>query len=173
MQSNSCDWIQILTLFIAFASSCAAWRSAYFSYKIAKVTQKEKLDRDLDDLLKINLQYPNFELKQFTYKWKRNKADIENLKYPNFELKQFTSKWDRNTADIEYLRYDVYCNLIYNYISRIFEFYNGDKKKVEEFVDVRSWIRNHKENWNNPIELYENVEGYSEDFRKFINSYFN
>jgi len=137
------------------ASICAA-TSAYYSRKSLEATvkiEKEKkegiLTHDLNRIIEIGIEYPYLESRPFTEKWV-----------------QFM-----HTSDEKYLRYDMFCNLIFNYLSQLYDYCDGDKKKIEEFVDVKSWIRLHKLNWHNPVDPNENIDAYSESFRRFINSY--
>lgn len=148
--------IQLLAVAISAISAISAATSAFYSAKSSKITldlykseSKEKLFNDLDKILEIGLEYPYLE------------------------SKEFTSKWDnyRGTDDERYLRYDMYCNLIFNYLSRVFIHFEKDKKKIEDFLEVKSWIRTHKFNWLNPSDENENIDAYDEEFRSFINSY--
>ncbi len=95
------------------------------------------------------------------------------IEYPYLEDKKFISEWNekKDSGDERYLRYDNYCNILFNYLHAVCEYYKYDKKKIEEYVDIKSWIRNHKDNWNNPVDPFENINGYDEKFRNFINSY--
>ena len=70
-----------------------------------------------------------------------------------------------------YMRYDIYCNLLFNFLAELYEFYNGNRTNIENFCDIKTWVRMHKLNWLYPVDPNENIDGYSEDFRKFINSY--
>lgn len=113
------------------------------------------------------------EKKEDLFKHDLNRIIEIGIEYPYLESRPFTEKWVQfmHDNDEKYLRYDMFCNLIYNYLSQLFDYCNGDKKKVEEFVDVKSWIRLHKYNWQNPVDPNENIDAYTEEFRRFINSY--
>jgi predicted component of type VI protein secretion system len=152
----STEDIQLLAIGISMISAIAAAMSAYYSARISKITldlykqeRKEKLIDDLNKILEIEVEYPYL-------------ASID-----------FTSEWDsfKGSNDERYLRYDVYCNRIFNYLNRVFYHFNKDKKSIEEFVEVKSWIRTHKYNWLNPTCENENIDSYDEDFRSFLNSY--
>lgn len=116
---------------------------------LEKQKREEKLKDELNRILEIGIEYPYFESKPFTELWTLNKS----------------------SQDEKYLRYDMYCNLIFNYLNHVFEHFDKNKTKVEDFVDIKTWIRLHKYNWENPVDENENIDGYGEDFRKFINSY--
>lgn len=53
----------------------------------------------------------------------------------------------------------------------MWEIYNGNVKEIEDFMDVKSWVRTHRDYWKNPANSYENIEGYKIEFRNFINQY--
>lgn len=139
----------------AIAAICAAISANYSkksietTIKLYKHEQKEKLIQEMNKIIEIGIQYPYLESKPFTSKW------IENM----------------NLNDERYLRYDMFCNLIFNYLNHVYNFFGKDKKLIEDFVDIKSWIRLHKYCWQNPIDENENIDAYDEDFRKFINSY--
>ena len=148
--------LQLLAVVISAISTIAAATSAFYSAKSSKITldlykseRKEKLFDDLDKILGIGIEYPYLESREFTSKWNSY----------------------RGTDDEKYLRYDMYCNLIFNYLGRVFIHFEKDKKKIEEFLEVKSWVRTHKYNWQNPTDENENIDAYGEDFRAFINSY--
>jgi hypothetical protein len=137
------------------AAICAA-KSAYYSRKsldaTVKIEREKKEDlftHDLNRIIEIGIEYPYLESRPFTDEW---------VKF-------------MHTSDEKYLRYDMFCNLIFNYLSQLYDYCDGDKKKIEEFVDVKSWVRLHKYNWHNPVDPNENIDAYSEKFRQFINSY--
>ncbi len=73
--------------------------------------------------------------------------------------------------DEAYLRYDMYCNMLFNFLHHVYEFYGGNKNKIESYIDIKTWIRIHRYNWQNPAVAHENIDGYDEPFRNFINSY--
>ncbi|MDR2652772.1 MAG: hypothetical protein LBC68_10760 [Prevotellaceae bacterium] len=141
---------------ISSVSAIAAAISAFFSYKNSKTTlnlfekeKYEKLKEELNKIIEISIRYPYVESKNFTSKW---------LEY-------------KESDDERYLRYDMYCNRFYNHLHNICEHFNYDKQKIEDFVDVKSWIRLHKLNWLNPVDENENIDGYDKQFRDYINLY--
>ena len=150
------DCFQICGVIITAIGSIAAAISAYHSAISSKTTlelykkeKKEKLIDELNNILEIGIEYPYLESRLFTSKW--------------IELK--------DSNDERYLRYDMYCNLLFNYIHHICVYYNYNKNNIEDFVDLKNWLRTHKQNWLNPVEENENIDGYDEQFRQFINSY--
>lgn len=141
---------------IAFISAVAsvtcaviAGISAYLSYKIKQKEGMSELERELNRILNIGIQYPHFEYLPFTSSWTQH----------------------RNEDNEIYLRYDIYCNMIFNFLHHVFEYYSGRKESIEKYIDVKNWIRIHKQNWQNPADDNENIDGYDEPFRQFINSY--
>lgn len=126
-------------------SSIALWQN----YQLNKKQKKDSLSDKLNHLLELAIQYPELESKVFIEKWVEQK--------------------DKN--DISYMRYDIYCNLLFNFLAELFDFYKGDKDDIESFCDVKTWIRMHRLNWQHPMDPNENIDGYSPNFRAFINSY--
>lgn len=150
------ETIQIITIALLSISAIAAAISAIYSAKSSKTTlelykkeKEEQLIAELNRILEIGIEYPYLESNEFTSKW-------DNYK---------------NSDDEQYLRYDMYCNLIFNYLHHVFEHFEKDKKKIEDFVDVKTWVRLHKFNWLSPVDENEILDGYDEEFRNFINSY--
>jgi len=156
LMENISEKFEVISLFVVAVGALAAATSAYFSAKSSKTTlelykkdRKEKLHDELNTILKIGIEYPYLESKDFTYKWNELKC----------------------TGNENYLRYDMYCNLIFNYIHHICEYYCYNKEEIEGFVDVKTWLRIHRQCWLNPMDENENVDGYDEKFRQFVNSY--
>lgn len=152
----STEKIQLWGIIISAISAIAAAVSAIYSAKSSNTTlslykkeKKEKLNDKLNKILEIGIEYPYFENKNFTSRW---------TEY-------------RQTDNEQYLRYDMYCNLLFNYLHDVWEYFDHDKDKVEEFVDIKTWIRIHKDNWLYPIDENENIDGYDQKFRLFINNY--
>ncbi len=128
----------------AIATIISALTSAIVSQIIAKRNSIKSLDDQLDGLLKLAIQYPYLESKSFTTAW--------------------TSKYDRN--DEKALRYEVYCTLVFNFMSRVAVFHKYDMKKIEDYVALKDWARIHCKYWRDPTEAYENVDTYD---KKFVN----
>lgn len=141
--------IALIAAIAAVVSAVFAGVSACLSYRFQREDGKAELERELNRILEIGVQYPHFEYEPFTKDWINHRGE----------------------DDEKYLRYDIYCNLIYNFLHHVYEYFSGDKEKIEGYVDVKSWVRMHKQNWQNPADENENVDGYDEPFRKFINSY--
>lgn len=136
----------------AIFAAVSAWqakKSAVQTNEIAKRNEHNELDKRLDEILKIAIQYPYLESKAFTKEWNHKKG----------------------SDDIRYIRYDNFCNLVFNYIYKVYLTFNKDKTKVENYIDVKNWIYLHEDNWKNPIDPHENIEGYDLEFRQFINNY--
>lgn len=140
--------ILISTIAAAISAIFAAVSSimTYWQYKKERL---QKLNDRMDKILEISIQYPYVENVNFISHW--------------VEMKDGQNE--------EYLRYDMYCNLLFNYLFAVYDYFGGDKAKIENYVDVKSWIRLHKLNWKYPVDPNENIDGYSSEFRNFINSY--
>lgn len=122
--------------------------SIIVSFVVTKVTnrneEKRRLDEQLDEIIKISIQYPYFELRSFTNNWKQNSAE----------------------NDEKYAAYEQYATLVFNYLERFCKFYNYKIEKIEEELGMKTWVRIHKEYWRNPTVPNENTDLYAE---KFVN----
>ena len=133
----------------AIATIISGATSTSVTLLIAATNNKKSLDDQLDAILKIAVQYPYLESRNFTEQW--------------------TSKHDEN--DERMLRYDLYCNLLFNYLSRISKKYNYSELKIEDELAMKSWVRLHRKNWLDPREAYENVDAYNQEFINLMDQY--
>ncbi|XDD44686.1 hypothetical protein AB3N58_17730 (plasmid) [Leptospira sp. WS60.C2] len=135
----------------AIATIISALTSAAISLYIASKNNKKYLDDQLDAILKIAVQYPYLENRSFTKTW--------------------SSKIDQN--DEKYLRYDAYCTLLFNYLERLCKYYDFNLEKVNSHISIKEWVRLHKEYWNDPLEIFENIDTYDKKFRSLIEEFLN
>jgi hypothetical protein len=133
----------------AIATIISAITSAGVTLLLARSNAKKSLDDQLDGILKIAVQYPYLESKDFTNAW--------------------TSTYDRN--DEKALRYEVYCTMVFNFLSRLAEYYKYDDKKIHEHVAVKPWVRIHAKYWKDPTDAYDNVDSYDDCFVSLIEGY--
>lgn len=138
--------ISILSTIIS--ALIAAIISIVISRNANKQSNLKSLNDQLDNILKIAIEYPYLEDKVFRDSWNPNLVNEER-----------------------YLRYDLYCNLVFNYLERISKFYNYNSKRIEKYLAMKEWIRDHSKCWLNPSKEYENVECYEKEFRELINQY--
>jgi hypothetical protein len=149
-----------ISVIVASISAFAAFLSALFSAINIFMTRsffvknkKQELTNELNKIIEISIEYPYVEDRDFAKNWS---------KYKNGELVE---------QKIEYLRYDMFCNRLYNHLHNVAEYYKYNKDKIENFVDIKSWVRIHKLNWQNPTDENENIDGYGQKFKDLINSY--
>ena len=145
----SIDIVTLVACGASVVSAVVAIVSAFLAYRFKRADGKAELEKELNRILEISIQYPHFEYQPFTNDWDNH----------------------RGKDDIIYLRYDIYCNLLFNFLHHVYEYYGGDRKKIEDYVDVRTWIRLHRQNWLHPVDENENIDGYDQPFRTFVNSY--
>ena len=119
------------------------------TFLINRRSDIKNLNDQLDDIIKIAIQYPYLESPSFTQTWNENK----------------------NNDDERYLRYENYCTLLFNYLERLCKFYKFDKSKINKFMNVKDWVRLHKDCWQNPSIPFENTDGYCDEFKKLVESY--
>lgn len=133
----------------AIATIVAAITSITVTLLLARLNAKKSLDDQLDGILKIAVQYPYLESKDFTNAW--------------------TSTYDRN--DEKALRYGVYCTLVFNFMSRLAKHYNFKETKIEDHVAIKPWARIHAKYWRDPTEAYDNTDTYDSAFVDLIETY--
>lgn len=133
----------------AIATIVSGVTSAVVALFIASRNSKKAIDDQLDGILKIAIQYPYLECKDFTNTW--------------------SSKYDR--SDEKALRYEVYCTLVFNFMTRICDYYKYDKNKIEQHLAIKQWARIHCKYWYDPTEAYENVDTYDKQFVDLIEGY--
>lgn len=141
--------IAVVSAIAAAVSAIISATNSYITLKLYKDEKKEKLIDEMNKLLEIGIEYPYLESKPFISKWIVN----------------------RESNDEKYLRYDMFCNLLFNYLHHVCDYFDYNQKEIENFVDIKSWVRLHRQNWENPVEENENIDGYDKKFRDFINSY--
>lgn len=133
----------------ALATIISATTSAVVSLLIANTNKKKHLDDQLDGILNIAVQFPYLESRKFTETWR--------------------SDFDVN--DEKYLRYEVYCTMVFNFLSRLCSYYKYNEAKIENHVVVKDWVRLHKKYWKDPTEAYENTDSYDKEFVELIEKY--
>jgi hypothetical protein len=133
----------------AIATIISATTSATITLLINKSNYKKELETQLNDILKISLQYPEFENKIFTDQW--------------------TSKYD--ISDKQKLQYEIYATLVFNYLSRFTKFYRYNKTKIENELAIKEWVRIHKKYWYDPTVPNENIDLYDRPFVSLIDYY--
>lgn len=116
---------------------------------LARQDRKKRIEDKLEMILKIAVEYPYLESEAFTQSWK-----------PGFDQ-----------SDEKLLRYDMYCTLLFNYLSNVAKHFKYDPVKIEREIAVKDWVRLHGNYWQNPTSSYENIDSYDKEFVQLINSY--
>jgi len=111
----------------------------------------KSLNDQLDNILKIALQFPYLESKSFISGWLTNKDGDDEL----------------------YLRYDIYCTLLFNFLERYCKFYKYNVEKIHKQLNVKDWVAIHRDYWESPNSPNENVDSYEKEFQDLINSFLN
>lgn len=107
------DIIALIAAVAAVASAVIAAVSAYLAYRFKRADGKAELERELDRILELGIQYPRFEYAPFTNDWVNHRGEDNDI----------------------YLRYDIYCKLIFNFIHHVYKYYNGKKEKIEDYIN--------------------------------------
>ena len=120
--------------------------SAFVSFFVANITlkndEKRALAIELNDIIKISIQHPYFELRSFTNEWTQSSAE----------------------NDERYAGYEQYATLVFNYLERFCRFYKYDVERINKELGMKSWVRIHKEYWRNPTVPNENTDLYEKEF---------
>jgi hypothetical protein len=116
---------------------------------INRTNNIKALNDQLDSILKIAIQFPYLENPHFTSTWNANKG----------------------TNNEQYLRYENYCTLVFNYMERLCKYYKYNATKIEDHLNIKDWIRIHKDCWQNPSIPFENTDSYSLKFKKLLELY--
>lgn len=136
-----------MTLIATFISTLiASLSSVSLSLFLRRKCEQESLDNQLDSILKISIKYPYLESTEFTKTWK------ENCK----------------NADEKFRRYENYATLVFNYLSRVCEFFGYKEKQIKKYIDINGWVRIHKDYWYNPTIDNENEISYDKKFKDII-----
>ncbi len=146
---------------IAICVSYFSWREAKkhnsWQKEVEKIRQQSGIDNQLTRILEFTIQYPYLESRHITENWEAEAIKARNNK--DYVLSE------------EFMRYDQFCNLLFNFLEELYNFYKGDKEKIENYIDIKNWVRIHRQIWNTPLNENENIDGYQKEFRDFINSY--
>lgn len=132
----------ILTAVCLVSTSIFSWWSFHSAYR------RQFLQRILDEnreILRLSIQYPYFENKRFCDKFSLKKRSI----------------FDR------YARYDSYCCLVFNCVHELWEYCDGNAKKMDDILSYKEYVDKHKTWWQ--AEVVANG-GYDDKFSNFIQS---
>jgi len=141
--------MKIDVLSASIATIIATIISTLVTLILNKTNYKRELDNQLDAILKLAIQYPYLENREFTNNW--------------------TSKYD--LSDEKLSRYEIYATMVFNYLLRLSKYYNYNVKKIEKYLAVKEWVRIHKKYWYDPTVPNENIDTYDPPFRKLVEDY--
>lgn len=110
--------------------------------------KKTFLDNQLIELQRLSFYDTFVEDENYTHKWLETKKKYLNKQLPEEEIKKF-------------LKYDVYTEMLFNFIERAFSVYKTEEKLLN-YIDFKSWIRNHSVCWKNPLQPHSNREVYGD-----------
>lgn len=122
---------------------------------INRVSRHSEIQKELSDILDIAIEYPYLEAREWTQTWKPNTDRL------NDEEKE------------RHYRYEAYCTRVFNFLEKVYKFYSFDKAVVENELDVKNWVKIHKEYWYNPTVPNENSGTYNAQMVKIIEGYLN
>jgi hypothetical protein len=133
----------------AIATLISSGVASAVTYFLNRSQRLRTLNDQLDNILKISIQYPYLENPKFTSTWLAHK----------------------DSDDEPYLRYENYCTLVFNFMERLSKHHRFNAKKLERHLNLKGWIRIHKDCWENPSLPFENADGYCAEFKSLIDKY--
>lgn len=139
------------TLIGATLTGSVAFLLAHYNNR--KIVQRNLKDQ-LDNILKLGVQYPYLEYEEFANSWDKEKLRSINEKEAE-----------------KYQRYDIYMNLVFNYLERLCEYHNYSSDSILNDVNIKPWVRTHRKIWENPTVESENHDGYSNKFKTLVTNY--
>ena len=136
------NWIMLVSLLVTMGTTI------FLQIKSNNNTQKEFLDKQLQEIQRLSFYDSFVENENYTNSWVLNKELYNRKELNNEDLNNF-------------LKYDVYTEMIFNFLEMSFKFYKTEKKLLN-YVDFKSWLRIHAKCWQNPLQEHSNREVYGD-----------
>lgn len=128
----------------------------YLYFKSKTDNKKNALDSQLLELQRLAFENPYLENENYTNEW-----NMLREKYVNKE-----QNWDVD----KFLRYDAYTEMLFNYVEMSLMVYKTEEDLLK-YVDFKSWIRIHTQNWQNPLQAHINREVYGDKMCDMIDKW--
>jgi len=106
---------------------------------------QQALERQVDELLQIILQYPYLDSDTFVTRWHRGEGTFDERE-----------------------RYATFCCFAFNLLFRVWKFHKGDRAKIDETILAREIVHRHKRWWLGDVD---NTLAYSKAFCAYVNSF--
>lgn len=136
--------------------------STFITLKISKINERNTLLDELRNIMKYSMEYPFLENEYFT-----NQYEIMYNFCKKHDIMVYNCKIEIINR---YYQYEIYCEMIFNYISKIYDFYKFNEKKINKFLDVYGWIKIHSQYWYNSQNHKESVDAYGKKFVNYIDN---
>lgn len=121
------------------------------------------VDKSIDDtLLKIqdlSFNNPFLEDKKFIAGWN----DFKNEYLAN-------NTYDESEKTKKYLQYEKYCEMLFNLVSHTY-YHKKSEDKMLAIIEFKSWVRTHRDWWNNPLETHSNHDTYDKKVTQIIDEW--
>lgn len=140
------NWLIIINLIVTGVITWSIW------WRTERSRQRIFLDNQLIKLQELSLRYPFLEDEKFTAKWDNMREDYEN---------------GNCTEKDKFLMYDVYTEMLFNFVFQSSEYFRTEEKLIE-YVNFKSWIRNHALCWSNPLAAHCNRDTFGNRFCDMI-----
>lgn len=136
--------------------------STFITLKINKINERNILLNELHNIMKYSMEYPFLENEYFT-----NQYEIMHDFCKKHDIAVYNCKIEIINR---YYQYEIYCEMIFNYINKICDFYKFNEKKINKFLDVYGWIKTHSQYWYNNQNHKESVYAYGKKFVCYIDN---
>lgn len=160
------DAIQSFIMFVALCFT--GWQTWFLHNKSKEETrrlfeisaeekQKDFLDSQLIELQRMSFYDPFVENENYTQQWN--------------DLRERYIRGDLHNTELDnFLKYDVYTEMLYNFIEMSLKVYRTSENLLN-YVDFKSWLRIHKQNWQKPLKEYSNREVYGDKMCDMIDKW--
>lgn len=160
------DAIQSFIMFVALCFT--GWQTWFLHNKSKEETrrlfkisaeekQKDFLNSQLIELQRMSFYDPFVENEKYTQQWN--------------DLRERYIRGDLHDTELDnFLKYDVYTEMLYNFIEMSLKVYRTSENLLN-YVDFKSWVRTHKQNWQKPLKEYSNREVYGDKMCDIIDKW--
>jgi hypothetical protein len=137
------------TVILAISLIVTSSLSFYIYLNNRKIVLENKISDQLFQIQSFSMQYPFLENKNFINGWLEFKTQF------NLDVVDYGNE---NTN--RYLQYEQYCEMLFNLVEDIYTANHKKESSLNDSINLKSWVRIHKDWWNNPLEDHSNHDSY-------------